>query len=150
MIPGSNLLKTALSVIVSQTVAYYGYQSRALNDVGQEVSTFAAPISLKGSFQPVPRQLYHQFGLDLQKNYFTLYASTDILDLSRGVSGDQIIFDSKRYQVESSIDWFNIDGWKGVVCCQINEPGDSTTFFGFSASDAPSDNVNFNNGGFHE
>ena len=40
MIPGSNLLNMALSVIAKQTVAYYQANGRALNAVGQYVTTF--------------------------------------------------------------------------------------------------------------
>lgn len=118
-IPGSNLLNMAFTLIARQTVSYYQYQSRASNAVGQDITTYAAPVSLSGSFQAVPRKLYELYGLDLQKSYYTFYASSNLLDVARDVSGDQIVYNSRRYQIESDNDWFAIDGWKGVLCVDI-------------------------------
>lgn len=122
MIPGANVLNMALSVIAKQTVIYYQYISRTLNNVGIEVGNYDTGVPLAGSFQPVPRNLYNQFGLDLQRDYFTFYVSANLLDLGRDVSGDQIEFNGIRYQCESDNDWFAIDGWKGVLCVRVPVP----------------------------
>ncbi len=119
MIPGANILNMALTIIAKQTVQYYAYASRSLNVVGQEVTVYADVVNMVGSWQPVPRKLYMQYGLDLQKDYFTFYTSNDVLDVTRDVSGDQIAFMGKRFQVESNNDWFQLDGWKGVLCCNL-------------------------------
>lgn len=116
MIPGSDLLDLALSVIDSQEISYYQASSRTLNSVGQYITTYNTPISLFGSFQPVPRQLYELYGLDLQRTYYTFYVSSDLIDLQREVSGDQLVFNSQRFQCQSNNDWFAVDGWKGVLC----------------------------------
>ena len=118
-IPGSNLLNMAFTLIAKQTVSYYQYTSRATNAVGQDITTYAAPVSLAGSFQAVPRKLYELYGLDLQKSYFTFYASSNLLDVTRNVSGDQIVYSSRRYQIESANDWYAMGGWKGVLCVDI-------------------------------
>lgn len=120
MIPGQNLLTMALTVIASQTITYYRFTGRALNNVGQDVASYATSAQIKGSFQPVPKTLYESYGLDLQKTYFTFYTSSDLIDVQRDVSGDQIVFNSLRYQCESSNDWFSLDGWKGVLCVLID------------------------------
>lgn len=119
MIPGSNLLNIALTVIAPQAVTYYQYVSRAVNDVGQDITVYAPPVVLRGSLQPVPRQLYEAYGLDLQKSYYTFYTLSNLLDVGRDVSGDQISFNNTRFQCESANDWFAIDGWKGVLCSAI-------------------------------
>lgn len=131
MIPGSNLLKQAFSIISKSTVLYYKYNSRSLNDVGQEITLYDIPFELKGSLQAVPRDFYQQFGLDFTKTYFTFYAATNFLDIQRNVSGDQIEFNGKRYQCESAVDWFNIDRWDAVLCIMVDntsplmiKPGD--------------------------
>lgn len=149
MIPGFNILDMALSVIATQTVAYYQYSGRALNNVGQDVNTFAAPIFIDGSLQPVPRQLYQQFGLDFSKDYQLFYVSKNILDLNRDVSGDQIVFDSQRYQCEQNVEWFAQDGWVAVLCCRINIPTDTNPPWGFNNPAGSSGNQNFNQGEFH-
>lgn len=119
MIPGSNILNMALSAISSQTVGYHAFAARAPNDFRQYVATYAPVQALCGSFQPVPRRLYQQYGLDFQNIYYNFYVSKDLLDVQRDVSGDQITFNSQIYQVLSATDWAAIDGWTGVLCVQI-------------------------------
>jgi len=115
VIPGSNILNMALTLIAKQVVQYYQYVSRTPNAVGQDVTTYASAVTMYGSFQAVPRQLYESYGLDLQKEYSTFYTSNDLLDVERNVSGDQLTYNGKRYQVESNNDWYAQDGWKGVL-----------------------------------
>lgn len=119
MVPGSNILRTALSVIGSQIVQYHRFQSRQTTITGTLVPVYAPAATLNGSFQPVPRSLYSLYGLDLQKNYSTFYTTNDLLDIQRDVAADQITFCGKVFQVLSANDWYNIDGWKGVLCVQI-------------------------------
>jgi hypothetical protein len=147
MIPGANVLNMALTVIAKQTIIYYRSLGRALNNVGQEVTSYDSGVTLLGSFQPVPRNLYNQFGLDLQKSYFTFYVSANLIDLGRDVSGDQIVFNSLRYQCESNNDWYDIDGWKGVLCVLIEEQT-SQPVFGFGLPLQSNGNFNYDNGDF--
>jgi len=119
MIPGQNILNMAFTMIAKQTITYYQFISRSPNSVGQDVTIYAAGISMTGSFQPVPRKLYREYGLDLQKRYSTFYTSNNLLDINRDVSGDQIAFNGRRFQVQSDNDWFAQDGWKGVLCIDL-------------------------------
>lgn len=119
MIPGANLLATARRLIYPQTISYYQATGTALNAINQYVPTYAAPILIKGSFQPVPREMYVKFNLDLQKSYWTFYSDQNIIDIQRDVSSDQIQFNSQTYQCLSSNDWFAVDGWKGVLCVLV-------------------------------
>lgn len=118
-IPGSNLLKAASRLIAFQVVTYYKFDSRQNNEIGVLETIYDAPISIKGSFQPIPKNLYEQYDLDLSKNYATFYAPNDILDIQREVSGDYIVYAGKPYQCESNNDWFPQDGWKGVLVIQV-------------------------------
>lgn len=121
-IPGSNLLKKALGVIGSQTLSYYKASGRSLNSIGQDVTTYALPVSVKGSFQPVPKALYAQFGLDFTKDYFNFFVSKDLVDITRDVSNDLLVFNSVVYQCESATKWYQIDGWLQMLCCASGEP----------------------------
>ncbi len=123
-VPGQNILRMALTLIHKQCLLYYQYSSRALNSVGQDVTTYLAPVSMYGSWQPVNRKLYITYGLDLQKDYFTFYTSNNVLDITRDVSGDQLVFMGRRYQVESNNDWFQLDGWKGILCVDLQQDSD--------------------------
>lgn len=149
MIPGSNILKTALSVIVPQTVTYLQYTGRTLNNVGQQVTTYAAPVYVStGSFQPVPKRLYYSMGLDFQKQYYNWFVQKGVIDISRGVAGDQIVFNGGRFQCESNTDWFAIDGWDQVLCVYIGQNSTLAPIFGFNEAPQINDNVNFDNGSF--
>ena|ERR1700759_919569 len=119
MIPGRNILNMAMSIIAKQTVNYYEDAGRTKNAIGNYVTSYDDAVQIVGSFQPVPRQLYYTYGLDLQRIYYTFYSSNNIQDVGRDVSGDQIGFNGRRYQVESSNDWFALDGWMGVLCVDI-------------------------------
>lgn len=147
MIPGQNILNMALSVIAKQQVTYYRFAGRALNSIGQDITTYNSPIFVVGSWQPVPRTLYYQYGLDLQKDYFTFYTSNNVIDVGRDVSGDQIAFNGQRYQCESNNDWFQLDGWKGILCVHIGNDIADSAVWGFG-SVPPNTYVNFGNGNF--
>ena len=118
-IPGMNLHNMAMTLITKQTVQYVKYLSRVRNAEGIWVPNYAKGMYLSGSFQPVPRRLYQQWGLDLQKNYATFYTSTQLQDVQRDMSCDQIYFGGKAWAVESSNDWFAVDGWVGVLVVEV-------------------------------
>jgi len=119
MTPGSNILNRALRLISPQAFSYFANTGRIKQPNGQFVPAFAPPLALSGSVQPVPRNLYEQYGLDFQKNYVTVFVSKNILDLDRNVSGDLIVFSTKTFQCESKTDWFMQDGWDSILCVQI-------------------------------
>ena len=146
--PGSNLLNQALTVIARQQVVYYKMTGRTLNDVGQDVTSYALGTTLRGSFQPVPRNLYPIYGLDLQKTYYTFYVPSNVLDIGRDVSGDQIAFNDDRFQCESNNDWFSIDGWKGILCVRIGIDGGDLRLFGFNTLPSSNSYKNFERGNF--
>lgn len=123
MTPGSNLLKRALKLIRRQTISYYQFINRSLNGIGQDITVYATPINIVGSFQAVPRNLYDAYGLVLQKSYYTFYTSTNAFDIARDISGDQIVFNGRKFQCESNNDWFALDGWKGILCVDISASG---------------------------
>ena len=121
MIPGSDLLDFALSILETQAVQYFKTNGRTLNSVGQYVALFDSPITVEGSMQPVPRSRYEAYGLDFSKNYYTFYASKDFIGADRNVAGDKITFNSKLFQVQSTNDWFAVDGWQGVLCVLVGD-----------------------------
>lgn len=121
IVPGSNLLSMALRVLGQQTVTYFADDGRTTNEIGLDVTEFDNGFPVRGSFQPVPRDKYEAYGLDWQKSYFTFYASIDSIDLARDVSGDQLTFNNRRFQVVSKVDWFMMDGWDAILCVEIGK-----------------------------
>jgi hypothetical protein len=132
-IPGMNLLDMALTLIAHQSITYYEFAGRTQNSVGQDVTTYDLPKTIVGSFQPIPRNLYQQYGLDFQKDYYTFYTSNDVIDVGRDVSGDQIAFNGERFQCESDVAWFQMDGWVGVICVHIGPDIADPVIWGFNS-----------------
>jgi len=119
MIPSSNILAQALTVIHPMPVKYFQFTGRGVNDIGLDVSTYADPITVYGSVQAVNRSVYENLGLDWQKNYVNLFMKRLITDINRNQSGDQIEWMGRRFECKSETNWYNIDGWVEVLCVDI-------------------------------
>lgn len=122
MIPGSGILNMALRVIAQQTFQYYVFAGRTTQPNGQYLATYAAPVSLVGSVQPMPRELVQLYGLDFNKKYWNFYVSNEALDVSRDLAGDQIFFNSITYQVLSTTPWTALDGWNAILAVEVPTP----------------------------
>lgn len=122
-VPGSNLLIAALRMLGHSKVTLFLDTGRTTGDDGIDVTTYAPGVVVtSGQVQPVPRTRYEFMGLDYNSNYVTWYVpSIDVADVTRDNSGDQIEFSGYRYQVVSANDWFEVDGWTGVLCVKIGE-----------------------------
>lgn len=130
-VPGSNLLKTALSVIGSTSVNWFAYAGETTGPTGLVTSSYAAPVTInKGSVQPVPRDRYEQMGLDWAKSYVTWYVpnfNAQSIRRDPNGNGDVIETGGRRYQCIGDNPWFGIDGWNGVVCADIGPATGATT-----------------------
>lgn len=119
IVPGSNLLNLAMSVLGKQSFDYIAYTGRDSNEIGIFQDSYAAPVPMTGSVQPVQRTLYEQMGLDFQKNYHTFYLSQLVGDVARGRAGDKFTYDGKSWQCLSTFPWHSMDGWTECTCVQI-------------------------------
>lgn len=119
-VPGSNLLNMALSIIAPQMFEYYQFVSRTPNAVGQDIATYAVPVTYYGSVQPVPRQLFEQYGLEFNRSYMTFFIRQEVFDVTRDVSGDQMFFNGKMYNCLYKTDWFAQDKWVSVLAVRID------------------------------
>jgi hypothetical protein len=114
-----NLLNMALSIIPKQAFQYYANTGRTIQPNGQYLATYAAPLPLSGSVQPVPRELYERYGLDLIKNYFTFFVSQNVMDITRNFSGDAFVYNGNYFQCEQKTDWFSYNGWDAILAIQV-------------------------------
>lgn len=120
MIPGSNILSQALSVLGHTSVNYFQYAGRITNAGGVMLTTYSTPILVSGSVQPVKRSKYETMGLDFEKNYITWFVmNIGVIDLERDVSGDVIETLGRRWQLVGLNNWYQIDGWKSVLGIDI-------------------------------
>lgn len=116
MIPGSNLLGQALTLIGSQAVTFYACTGRAVRTTGRDVSTFAAGETVPlGSVQAVPRERYQARGLDYSKSYVTWFTPRAVRGVERDRGADEFAWNGRRYAVESVTPWAAQDGWSEVL-----------------------------------
>lgn len=121
MIPGSNILAQALTVIAKQPIMWSAYAGSTTTASGLKEDTYADPVEVLCSIQAVQRSKYESLGLDLQKSYVTVYASAEIGDMQRNRVGDLITYGGRRYRVLSSMDWMMQDGWQKLLCQDIGD-----------------------------
>lgn len=119
MIPGMNLLATALTVIAPQQIVLYRAIGRTQNAVGQWVTQYAPGVPVEGSWQAVDRNKYEQLGLDLSKSYFNFYTRETITAIQPNESPDICERDGRKYSAVSETPWNNIDGWQGTLFVDI-------------------------------
>jgi hypothetical protein len=119
VIPGSNLFNRAARLIRLSPVDYYAQAARSINATGQWIATYNPAVPLPASVQAVPRDTYVQKGLDLQRNYVTVFAAVDAVDLERDAQGDRFVFDGREYQLESENSWYLRDGWAECLAVEI-------------------------------
>lgn len=120
MIPGVNLLQVALGAIAPQGAQLRKFTGRATNSVGIDVATYAAAVAIEGSVQAVPRSRYQNLGLDFGKHYVMLYTTyTNIATTDRDTNGDAIEFAGGLWLCESDTDWATQDGWRSILCVQV-------------------------------
>ncbi len=122
MIPGSNLLDEALTVIAGTTIQYYAFDSVTTNDIGYDVVTYATPVPINASVQAVPREVYGDMGLDFSKQYIAIWASQDFGVLGRDRPSDQVGFNGSRYEIMEESAWHPIDGWDSILAIKVPTP----------------------------
>ena len=142
LIPGSNILTLALSVISSQVVNWFQWQDNDTGPTGLDIVTYAAPQTIKlGSVQPVPRSRYEAYGLDREKAYITWFVpnvnaqsitrapdtSGDVIEWPVTNDGALIAGQSRRWQLVGNTPWSAIDGWTYVLGVDIGPATGATT-----------------------
>ncbi len=118
-IPGANIYNQATQIISKSTYTYYAFLGRVIDDRGIQVSNYAPGVALADSIQAVSRSLYEDLGLDWQKVYINIFTNNALMVLDRDVSGDQIEFNTARYELLSSTDWNPQDGWRQVLAVRL-------------------------------
>lgn len=118
-VPGSNLLAAALTVICPQEFQYFKYQGKTINTIGFDEHVFEPPVTLHGSVQAVSNAVYHERGLDFQRQYIEVWVEQDTNGFFRARSSDQIVYNDRRYQIIDENDWFPVDGWDAFLAVEV-------------------------------
>lgn len=114
IVPGSNILNLALGVIAAQPAVWYKATGRTQNAIGQWITTYAQPVVIRGSMQPMDKARYEQMGLDMDKDYWSFHTSHPIDGIDRDKAPDVIEYNGKAYQITKQADW-DVDGWRWLV-----------------------------------
>jgi len=118
-IPGSNIYLKAIQLIARQVYVYYAFTGRTIDDRGRPVNTYAAPVTLRDSIQALPREYYQQLGLDFSRDAITVFTNSALFSVDRDYSGDQIVYRDATFQLLSSTDWSQQDGWREVYAVKL-------------------------------
>lgn len=120
---GTNLLGLALAALGGQTVEWHRFKDRTQNSRGQWITEYHEPADIFGSWQPVDAQAVKELGLDTTKRYHNLYTSHPVDNVNRGQAPDLIIVNDRRHEVVGNTDWYQQNGWRGLLCVEVgNEP----------------------------
>lgn len=117
----SNLLKKALKLIPGESYQYLKYIDEEVNEMGIAVAQHAEPQIITGSVQSPENSLYEQMGLNLDRNYKIFYGAVDIKGNEAQPQPDKFIYNGKTYETVKNSDWFNYDGWCGVLAVEVKK-----------------------------
>lgn len=114
-IPGLNLYRAATRLIATDKLDWFTFASRERNALGNWITTYSAPIEIRGSVQPVEIRSYKQLGLDMSKRYVTLFTDHNAKHVARQTAPDRFEWNDSIWEAIGGDDWFKQDGWREVV-----------------------------------
>ena len=121
-VPGSNLLTSALSLICRTSFQYVKFQGITTNAIGLDERTYADPVTISGSVQDVDVSDFSELGLDFSKSHIQVWTETNVDSENRETSGDQILFNNRRFEVMGETDWHPVDGWNHFIAVEVPTP----------------------------
>lgn len=121
IVPGSNLLNMAMGIIGRQSVQWFRYTGLTTTPAGLQRPTWADPVTITGSLQPVDANTLQNLGLDWTKNYVTFFAPAEFNEVERDQSSDRVAYAGRKYQVVGKTAWFHQDGWEKVICVEVRD-----------------------------
>lgn len=120
-----NLLPIAMNATsilgCNQQFEFYQFQGSTLDDLGRDIPQYSDPINLKGSIQAVPNKMYEQLGLDLDKNYITVFCPQLIQSLAQNTQPDRIIWNNRTFEAIETKDWTNLNGYTKALFVEIKD-----------------------------
>lgn len=121
-----NLLPIAMSATAvlgcNKQFEFYKYIGSKLDEMGRDVPDYAEPpLIYTGSIQPVPNRMYEQLGLDLNKNYKTIFCPELMLSIAESIQPDRIVYESRTYQIIDNKDWYETNGYTKIIMVEIKE-----------------------------
>lgn len=110
-----NLFNIAISVIPPETAQYVQFTGETVNQIGLSVPSYAEPIDIEASIQPLGDTAYKDLGLDFQKEYYTVYSNQRMHGINEQKHPDKLKFHGKEFTVQKTTYWNEYDGWGSVL-----------------------------------
>ena len=105
----------------NKTFTFYKYEGATIDDMGRDVPSYADAVTYRGSIQPVPNKMYEQLGLDLDKNYKTVFCSKLMYSNAESVQPDRIVYDGRTYEIVENKNWYETNGYTKVLMVELKE-----------------------------
>lgn len=115
----NNLLNIALQVIPKQSILWKKFVSTGEDDRGRSCAHYAEPVALQASVQPVTARDYQAYGLDLNRKYFTIWASAGMESVARNASPDRFTYAGMELEAVDNTDWLAHNGWRSILCVRL-------------------------------
>lgn len=119
-----NLLPIAMNATAilgcNKPFLYYKYLGNELK-AGRDIPLFADPIPMEGSVQAVSNKTYEQLGLDLNKNYKTVFSTALIASMAEEIQPDRIVYENRTYEVVENKNWYETNGYTKVLVVELKE-----------------------------
>lgn len=118
-----NLLLKALNLIPPVSVTYKKFLGNTRSADGILSAAYDEGAEYpNASVQPVPTEVYHERGMDMQKKYFDVYIPAEIRALEGQEAPDVVVFGLKTYKVWKTEPWQFYDGW--TKCTVVEDKPD--------------------------
>lgn len=118
-----NLLPVAMAATnilgCNKSFEFYKFKGSTLDEFGRDIPEYFAPVTYTGSIQAVPNKLYEQLGLQLDKNYKTVFCPQLMQSLAEQTQSDIIVYDNKKFQIIENKNWFNQNGYIKILMVEI-------------------------------
>lgn len=124
-----NLLPIAMAATsilgCNKPFEFYKFLTQTVDDYGRDIPQYADAVILTGSIQAVPNKMYEQLGLDLNKNYKTVFSPALMESLAESLQPDIIKYNGKTYQIVENKNYYETNGWTKALIVEIKNERDT-------------------------
>lgn len=118
-----NLLPIAMAATAilgcNKPFKFYKFLTSSLDVYGRDIPEYSEPVTLTGSIQAVPNKMYEQLGLDLDKNYKTVFCPELMRSLAESLQPDIIEYNGGRYQIVENKNYYETNGWTKALMVEL-------------------------------
>lgn len=101
------------------TYIEYSDTETEINAIGYEVPAIEFQEEYTGSVQAVSNKLYEQLGLDLTKNYKTVYCPKLVKSLAEKSHPGRILYNGLTWDVIENQNWWETNGFTKFIMVEI-------------------------------